>query len=438
MATVAALRAPSLDEQRDPRYAWVMLPVAMLMNIGTSPGQTFAVSVFNEPMRESLGLSHSMLSGAYLIASLLAAVPLMTIGRRMDRHGLRIVSIAMATSVGMACLLVASAQSIAALTMGLFLLRACGQGGLSMAAGNTLGMWFNRRLGLASGIAGVGMSAAIAVTPPMYLYLIHSFGWRGAYALIGGATMLVLLPLLVAVYRNSPYSADSSSMTSIGQVASIAFQRHQYTRSEAMRTASYWVALGCSSVLGFACTAVFFNLVPLFKENGLTAAHAASIFPTMAMAMAAMQIQGGLIADRVPLKWLQTLSMVSLAVGMMLLASSPTLWTAHVTAALIGGGQGLMGVVGNSLWPRYFGRTHLGAIRSSVWTAAIASCAVGPFVMGVVFDLTGSYTPTLVLFVTMLAGAALAATTWGGPPREVAVREKQVEEILPLAERCVA
>src|SRR5690606_27957065 len=155
-------------------------------------------------------LSHSMLSGAYLIASLLAAVPLMTIGRRMDRHGLKIVSIAMATCVGLACFVVAGAQNAIALTIGLFLLRACGQGGLSMAAGNTLGMWFNRRLGLASGIAGVGMSAAIAVTPPIYLYLINTFGWRSAYALIGVVTLLVLLPLLVAVYRNSPASADAS------------------------------------------------------------------------------------------------------------------------------------------------------------------------------------------------------------------------------------
>jgi MFS family permease len=415
-----------------------MLPVAMLMNIGTSPGQTFAVSVFNEPMRESLGLSHSMLSGAYLVASLLAAVPLMTIGRRMDRHGLKIVSIAMATSVGVACFVVAGAQSVVALTIGLFLLRACGQGGLSMAAGNTLGMWFNRRLGLASGIAGVGMSAAIAVTPPIYLYLIHTFGWRSAYALIGCVTMLVLLPLLFAVYRNSPASADASSMTSIGQIAKFAKPRHQYTRTEAMQTASYWVALGCSSVLGFACTAVFFNLVPLFKDSGLTAAHAASIFPTMAMAMAAMQIQGGLIADRVPLKWLQTFSMTIMAVGMMLLASGMTLWTAHIAAALIGGGQGLMGVVGNSLWPRYFGRMHLGAIRSSVWTAAIASCAIGPFVMGVVFDLTGSYTPTLLVFLTMFVGAGFGASMWGGPPPEFVVKEEVVEELLPLGERCVA
>ncbi len=48
--------------------------------------------------------------------------------------------------------------------------------------------------------------------------------------------------------------------------------------------------------------------------------------------------------------------------------------------------------------------------------------------------MTGSYTPTLVLFVTMFVGAALGASMWGGPPVEVVVKEEAIEEILLLAQ----
>lgn len=45
-------------------YGWIILPIATAGLIATSPGQTYGVSVFNEPLRQSLGLSHSQLSVA--------------------------------------------------------------------------------------------------------------------------------------------------------------------------------------------------------------------------------------------------------------------------------------------------------------------------------------------------------------------------------------
>lgn len=70
-------------------YGWVMLPLSMGALIASSPGQTFGVSIFNEPMRSSLGLSHGQLAAAYMLGTLLGAIPIAYIGRQMDRHGLR-------------------------------------------------------------------------------------------------------------------------------------------------------------------------------------------------------------------------------------------------------------------------------------------------------------------------------------------------------------
>ena len=61
-------------------YGWLMLPVVMLLNVCTAPGQTYVVAVFNPHLRTALSLSSSQLSGAYMLGTLLAAVPMIWVG----------------------------------------------------------------------------------------------------------------------------------------------------------------------------------------------------------------------------------------------------------------------------------------------------------------------------------------------------------------------
>lgn len=415
--------APRLEA--DPAYAWVMLPLAILMQIGTSPGQTFGVALFNEPIRKSLSLSHTELTGAYMLASALAAIPLMWIGRRMDRHGLRRVSLALVAAVALSCVAISQVQGVVGLTIAFFLLRAFGQGGLSLASGNTLGMWFSRRLGLASGVAGVGMSVGIAVMPYVYNYLIDHLGWRDAYAVVGVVVGLTLLPLLALAYRNNDaaHAAPSAGRPAVKPAASLSFR-------QAVRTPAYWAASSCAALTGLVLTAVFFNLAPLFERNGLSTGDAAAVFTWVASAMAFMQINGGMLADRVPLRILMAAAMALLGAGVVVMGEGTTPLLVNAGGVMLGAGQGLMAVTGNTLWPRYFGRRELGAIRSSVWTATVASCSVGPFIMGATFDLTGGYGPSLWLFVALAAAASTASFVWGGPP--------EIEPCRPCGEPALA
>ncbi|MCR9119227.1 MAG: hypothetical protein NXI22_20025, partial [bacterium] len=90
--------------------------------------------------------------------------------------------------------------------------------------------------------------------------------------------------------------------------------------------------------------------------------------------------------------------------------------TAAIFAITLGGSQGLFIVAMQTVWARYFGRTHLGKIRGLVWTSAVAGSSVGPFVMGVLKDYTGGFDISLWIFTgiyAILACAVLFAT----PPR---------------------
>ena len=163
-------------------------------------------------------------------------------------------------------------------------------------------------------------------------------------------------------------------------------------------------------------TAIFFTIVPLFQWRGLTEAQAAASFITLAACMAGSQLIGGFLADRLPLNILLAISTAGLLTGVLTLWAMDSVWAAHAYAAQFGASQGLLISVGNTLWPRYFGRLHLGQIRSSVWTATVAGCSIGPWIMGLSIDFLDGFGPSLGLFVGLLAAASICALFATPPP----------------------
>jgi len=410
-------------------YGWVMLPIAMLAHIATSPGQTFGIAVFNGSFSEALGLSQSQLSGAYLLGTLLASLPVSLIGAIMDRLGMRRTIIVAVSLLGLACLLTSQVVGLISLFFAFLLLRMFGQGALTLVASNTLAMWFHDRLGTVMGMTSMAMAGAIAIIPPMLVGLINSLGWRAAFA-VAGLCVWLLVPLLIVFYRNRPedvgqqldgreeshfpgVDADSSNEAKSPATVDLDLEA-------AWRTRSYWILLSTNTVWAMVATAIVFHIVPFCESIGLTRATAASTFTTFAIAMATMQLVGGMLADRLPLNVLLSAGVCGLTAGIFVLLGADSAWQAHLYAAVFGLSQGLVGVTSNTAWARYFGRTHLGKIRGSTWTAAVAGSSAGPFVMGVVFDQVGSYQPALWIFAGLFSPLVLLAL-WATPPRRPAL-----------------
>ncbi len=402
-----------------------MLPMAALLQIGTSVGQTFGVSVFNPFIEEELDLTRSQLTGCYLLASLAAAVPMPFLGWLSDRYGLRRITFGIVIVLGFGCWLISQAHNVIVLTLGFLMLRAFGQGGLTLMASNTLAMWFSRRLGFVSGLSGLGMSASFAAIPILYLLLIQQLGWREAYIALGVITWVVLLPLVILVYRNRPEDVgqgiDGLAVPPLttghkhNVVEGIAGE-HSYDLKGAWRTRAYWIAAGLVAMWGMIGTGIFFNIVSYYETKGFTKEEAALTFTTVAMFMAALQFFGGTLADYCPLNIILCVSAAGLTTGVIVLLKMDSLWMGHLYAGLFGTSQGLLIAANNTIWAKYYGREHLGKIRSSVWTATVAGCALGPFIMGFSYDYLGGYQPSLILFIGLLALGTVAAL-FVTPPR---------------------
>ncbi len=405
-------------------YGWVMLPIAMLAAIATSPGQTYGISIFNAYFRESLGLSHSQLTAAYMFGTLLASLPQSYIGSLTDRFGIRRVMFVVVVLFGLACVLMSQVLSLLMLFVAFFFLRMLGQGALSLMASNTVAMWFQAKLGTVAGIMNAVGAGAIALMPPLFLLLINQFGWRSAYVALGGLVYLIMLPLIIVFYRNRPedvgQSLDGRSAKDAARIQEETAKAISFTLREAQHTRAYWILLAISAAFAMMITAVFFNIVPIFTDHGLTEANAATTYTIIAIALATMQLLGGVLADRVRLNWLAAICIIFLAAGLITLNQTETVMMAQLYALFIGIGQGIFGAVTNTAWVRYFGRAHLGSIRGSVTMAMVASSSTGPFIMGSTYDISGSYQLSLGFFIALLIPLAIAAF-WATPPQKQAV-----------------
>ena len=304
-------------------YGWVMVAIAVAGMICTSPGQTFGISSFNPSLLAALGLSEAALSGAYMLGTLAAAPLVSLVGTLLDRYGIRRVMTIVVLLFGAACLATSQVTGMFSLLAAFFALRLLGQGALTLSSSNTLAMWFHDRLGTASGLMSLGSAGAFAIVPPLNLLLIDRFGWRWAYALLGLAVWLVMLPLLAIFYRNRPEDIGQlpdggPTKPSLPPQDGDRSQNHGHdhappeslTLPQALASRAYWILLSMNACWVLVGTGIVFHIVSLFDLRGLSLAATSLFFPCFAASMAAAQFLGGLLADRLRINLLLFVSMV--------------------------------------------------------------------------------------------------------------------------------
>lgn len=404
-------------------YGYVMIPVAMVIQICTSPGQTFAISAFTPAIRESLRLSDSKLSLAYMMGTVLAAVPLSFIGPMSDRWGLRATTLVATVALSLTCVLASQVSSFGTLFVAFFALRFLGQGSLTLLSGNAISMWFRTKIGRVSAAMSFGTAITFAFVPQWINDSIETYGWRQTYQAMAVVVAVLLLPLLVLLFRNRPedigQSVDGARTQpdpAPGTTDPAGLADHSLTLRQAMRGRSFYILAATTSMWAMVGTGIVFYLFTLCDDRGFHSDVPADLFKTFGLTMLAAQLAGGVLADFWPLSRLLGIGTVMLAIGTgMLLYSSVAML--HGFAVLFGGGQGLLIAVGAVVWVRYYGRLHIGSIRGTVWSLTVAGSGCGPLMMGVVRDHYGNFETAIIAFFTILSSLAVIAW-WATPPQD--------------------
>ena len=389
-------------------FGWFVAWAAMVAMGLTLPGQTAGVSLFIDRFIADLGLGRGTVSVAYTVATVLAALTLPWTGRLLDRFGPRRGVVVIAVLFGLACAGMGLVQGLATLFVGFFLLRALGQGALSLVSIHAVNLWFVRRRGFAVGLMGLGLALTTAFVLPLIEAGIGALGWRATYGVLGAGLLAILLPVGAFFFRRHPerYGLLPDGLLPDKEEAPV---EQAYTLAEARRTGIFWLlvaGLASTSLIG---TGLLFHHVALMEANGLGRAAAAALFVPFGLVTATSSLGGGVLIDRFgPTRVLGG----SLGLFALMTAAIPLVQTeAAVWAygATFGITQGFQGNLGGSAFAYFFGRAHVGAIKGFTKMLFVGATALGPPLIVLGEAAFGSYDATLWSLALVPFALALVA-----------------------------
>ncbi|WP_263820766.1 MFS transporter [Salinibacter sp.] len=416
---MASSNVSSVLVERSPvYYGWVVLTVATLGMAATLPGQTAGISLFIDAFIEDLGLSRSVVSWLYTVATVLGSLGLPLAGRLVDRYGPRRVAVVLIALLAASCAGMRWVSGWVGVFVGFVCLRGFGQGALGLVNNHAVNLWFERRRGLAVGVLGLGMAGATALFPPLMERGLQAYGWQATYLIMGGLLAVIMLPLGALLYRDAPerygLSPDPGTASNGNEAPSTGEGAETATMSgvrpeAAYRTWTFWlftVAGVCTAGFG---TGLLFHHFSILEEVGVARGVAAQFFVPLGVGTAMFNVGTGWLVDRYPPRLLLALQLGLFGAMMGVLPAANTTAEVWAYGGVFGGAQGMQQALLGSAYAYYFGRAHHGTIRGLANTVFIGGTALGPAVLALGPDFLSGFAPILWICTPIPLVLALAA-----------------------------
>jgi MFS family permease len=410
-------------------YGWIIIAVTFVtMAIGVNARTAF--SLLFPPILGEFGWDRGVTAGAFSFGFVVSAASSPLIGRLMDRLGPRSV-MELGVALMAAGLLLAPLTTQPwhlYLTIGVLV----GAGSICLGySGQSLYLpnWFNRRRGLAIGVAFAGVGIGSVTLLPWVQLMIDQTGWRTACTAMGILVLFTLAPINLLL-RKRPEDlglrpdGDAAPTASTPKVQSNIVDPEwaaiDWTLARAVRTARFWwLAIGYFSGL-YIWYAVQVHQTKYLLDIGFSPNVAVWSLGAVSLLGIPGQIFLGHLSDRIGREWIWTIGCAGFAIcfaALMALSEIHSLLLIYVMVFTQGAlGYGLTSVLGPIVVEIFQGK-HYGSIFGTVTVAALAGGAAGPFVTGVLHDVTGNYTLAFAIGIAVSGLSALAI--WFASPRKV-------------------
>lgn len=409
MTTISgnAASSPGIDSF----YAWMRLAISVLMATIGGAG-LWAVVVVLPAVQAEFGVDRATASMPYTATMVGFAVGNVLVGRAIDRLGYWIPALVSSVALCAGFLLASLTTSILAFTLvqGLFI--GVGSSAIFGPLIADISHWFNRRRGVAVTVAASGNYLAGAVWPTAMPYVMQSEGWRFTYALIGVVCLVTMVPLILMLRRRSPREASSGALGS-RPVQPISLSPSQ------LQALLVVAGFGCCMAMSMPQV----HIVAYCMDLGYGVAHGADMLSIMLAAGVVSRIGSGFLADRIGA--VKTLLIGSALQGLSLFFYIPFdgLASLYVVSLVFGLSQGGIVPCYAIIVRDYMPAKEAGQRVGIVMMATIFGMAVGGWMSGWIYDLTGSYAAAFLNGIAwnLVNLAAILVLMWRAGRRVVAL-----------------
>jgi MFS family permease len=399
---VASLHRP------DSRYAvYRLLVTLLLMTVGSSG--MYVVSVVLPAVQAEFGIARADASLPYTLLMIGFGIGGMFMGRLADRFGVMWPLLLGALCLGTGYVACALSGGIVAFTLAQAVL--VGMFGSAAAFAPLVAdtsLWFVKRRGIAVAVCASGNYLAGAVWPPIVQHFVELVGWRQTYFGLGifcGLTMaalaLFMRPRPPDVQPDAPASAPGAAAAPDARPFGL----------------SLGTAQGLLCISGVACCVAMampqVHIVAYCSDLGFGAARGAQMLSLMLACGIVSRLVSGFVCDRIGGLRTLLLGAALQCIALVLFLPFDGLVSLFVVSALFGLFQG--GIVPSYaiIVREHFPPAEAGARVGTVLMCTLFGMALGGWMSGKVFDLTGSYHAAFVNGIAWnLVTLSIAAMLW--------------------------
>ncbi len=395
-------------------YGWYIAWSYFFMNFYWGGALLAGFSALFTPIRESFGLTATMLAVAISLRYGMAVFGSPIVGYIFDRRGPRLLILFATFATGGGLLLLIISHSIVLLFIS-FTIASVGFAIYIAGTGPAVAAnWFVRQRGRAIGIvlAGGGFGGPLV---SMVVWLEGEWGWRTALIIIIAGLMIVSIPgSLILRHRpeqyglkpdGDPLEEEDSGQPEHSATAAQPTAGSDISVEQALKTRALWFIVSGFVIMSLGSGAMNLLFIPHLVDQGFSPTTAGWTFAAMGAINIGTTLMVGWISDVLDRRSLIIASYLMQGASLAIFAFATELWHLLPFVILFALGPRVSLLLVSSLLADYFGRSHFGKIQSVLFSGFTAANVIGPVAAGVVHDTTGSYT----LIFAGYAGLAVLA-----------------------------
>ena len=403
-------------------YGWRILLVSHLgLCLGIAGTTVACFSAFILPLTQEFGWSRASISFAFSLTAVTTTISGPIIGYLVDRYGARCILL---ISTPIYSILFSSLFALSGpiwhLYLVYFLIAVLGTPTGPLSYTRLLVIWFEKRRGFALGVALAGVGVAAATGPSLIQKIIELANWRYAYLTLGALNLIVILPVIYLVIRNTPREVGTypdgilpeQSSTDNGQSPAPAIG---YTLRECLRSTVFWkmLTMFVLMALGQAC---FFHLIPVLVDKGISRSGAASAASLVGVAYLSGRVFSGMLMDYFKSSRVVAVFFLCGTIGLLVLSMKAPVNVAITGALLLGLTVSTEIDILAYLCARYFGTLAFSRIYGIQYGAITLSGGIGIYLAGFSFDHFSTYNVALLSGGIITAAATILALFLGPYP----------------------
>lgn len=413
-------------------YGWIIVAVAFV-TLGIAFGIWYSFSVFFLVIIKEFGWSRAAASSIFSIFIICQAVMGLLTGFLQDRFGPRKTIPFGTVLLAVALVLTSQATRMWHFSLAYGLLAGSGISLLGFSSHSAfIPKWFERKRGLAIGIAMSGIGFGMLFLVPLVEKLITLYGWRFSYLFLAGLVLFLVIPLNLIFSRRSPADlnlkpdgdAAHPSPTRTGpalvmEIVDPDWAGTEWTLKNAITTKRFWFLSTAFFFGSLVYQSTLLHSVSALVDAGLSRTAAAYYFGILGIMGSAGKIFFGYLSDRFNRETINNLAGLVTALGLACLIATGRVEgpLSLLFALLFGLGYGAAAPLFPSISADIFLGRSFGFIFSVICIGGGIGGALGSFLLGWLRDLSGSYS---MAFSLTLIGVFLSCLfVWLAAPSQV-------------------